>query len=205
MNVSSKPARVLVIDDDPLVRTGIRLLLRGNTSVSIVGEFAGHRGLLEAVKDLQPDVLLMDLFMPEESGLSVARRVRLVYPDLRMVLMSSIDNPALYADARNVGVNAFVAKTAPAADFITALVGADSSSKTSTTVLSDREIQVVELLAMGASNEEISAALHLSQNTVKTYVSRAMDKTDTTNRVQLSNWFHGLAESHLLGDRVDMP
>ncbi len=150
-----------------------------------MGEFAGHRGLLEAVKDLQPDVLLMDLFMPEESGLSVARRVRLVYPDLRMVLMSSIDNPALYADARNVGVNAFVAKTAPAADFITALVGADSSSKTSTTVLSDREIQVVELLAMGASNEEISAGLHLSQNTVKTYVSRAMDKTDTTNRVQL--------------------
>ncbi len=153
MNVSIKPARVLVIDDDPLVRTGIRLLLRGNTSVSIVGEFASHRGLLEAVKDLQPDVLLMDLFMPEESGLSVARRVRLMYPHLRMVLMSSIDNPALSADARNVGVNAFVAKTAPAADFITALVGADSSSKISTTVLSDREIQVVELLAMGAATK----------------------------------------------------
>ncbi|MDF2993038.1 MAG: hypothetical protein K0S37_3552 [Microbacterium sp.] len=194
MSVPSRPVRVLVIDDDPLVRTGIRLLLRGNVHVTIVGELSGHRGALEGIAHHRPDVLLMDVMMPEESGFSLARRARMAYPDLRIVLMSSIENSALSANARNAGVNAFIPKTAPASNFIAAIIGSAPEIRVVATVLSDRELQVVELLAQGATNEQISASLHLSPNTVKTYISRSMDKTGATNRVQLSNWFHALTE-----------
>ncbi|WP_307448094.1 MULTISPECIES: response regulator transcription factor [Microbacterium] len=191
---------MIVVDDDQLVRTGIRLLLRGSLEVTVVADLSGRTGLLPALAEYDPDVLLMDVVMPEESGLSLARRVRMLHPALRIVLMSSIGDAALHADARNVGVDTFIPKTAPAADLIAALVGEERSAPIDRAVLSDRELQVVELVAAGASNEEISLTLHLSPNTVKTYVSRAMDKTGTSNRVQLALWMQAATGDRLVED-----
>lgn len=195
---TQRPVRVVVVDDDPLVRTGIRLLLRGSVGLVVAGELSGPRGLTEALTELRADVLLMDVVMREESGLSVARRVRLMYPSLRIVLMSSLQGEAIHQDARNVGADMYIPKTAPAAEIIAALTGASASAARATTILTNREIEITERLAAGESNDEIAAALHLSSNTVKTYVSRSMDKTGTANRVQLANWFHETTAPNLL-------
>lgn len=185
-----RPLRVALIDDDPLVRTGVRLLLRGIPEVDVVAEGSDGTDAIPLLERIPVDVLLMDVRMRRVSGAAVMVTVRQRFPNVRVVLMSAVVDDDFADHAANLGAAAYVPKTADLVTIRTALAGPRVDEPPVTKRLSQQERQVAVLVADGANNADIATELHLSANTVKTYVSRAMSKLGARNRVQLANLLH---------------
>lgn len=201
------PLRVVVVDDQPLVRAGFSKILEREWDISIVGEAADGVQALEVVARLRPDVVLMDVRMPRLDGLAATESLRTTVPEARIVVLTTYDLDEYVLRALRAGACGFLLKDVPA-EVVPGAVRAAASGDTLISggptrrlveaflpvgrrqsprlgALSDRERDVLTLIAAGRSNREIAAELHLGETTVKTYVGRLLGKLDARDRVAL--------------------
>jgi DNA-binding NarL/FixJ family response regulator len=206
--------RVLLVDDDALVRSGLRIMLAGAANLDVVAEAADGDEVLGAVDLHRPDVVLMDIRMPRLDGIA-ATRLLVAQPDPpAVVVLTTFDADELVLRALQAGAAGFLLKDTPPAEIVRAielvhagdgmlspavtrrlisLVAGDSDAaaradhaRDRMAALSPRERDVALAVARGQANAEIAAALHLSVPTVKAHVSRLLDKLDVDNRVQIA-------------------
>ncbi|MFC8537495.1 response regulator [Streptomyces sp. NPDC057249] len=205
----TEPLRVLVADDQTLVRTGFRLILRAD-GIDVVAEAANGAEAVESVRRTRPDVVLMDVRMPEMDGLEATRRILTGAPDgPRVIILTTFDLDRYVYAALSAGASGFLLKdvtpeqltaavrTVRTGDALLApaitrrLVerftqpGSDTAAlHRDLAALTPRELEVLGLLARGLSNTELAAHLHLAETTVKTHVARILAKLQLRDRVQ---------------------
>jgi len=217
--VNPPPIRLAVVDDDPLVRAGLTLMLGGRDDVLIVAEAADGDEVLAMVDAHAPDVVLMDLRMPRVDGLT-ATELLLARPNApQVIVLTTFDADEHVLRALRAGAAGFLLKDTPPPQILEAVhrvaVGEATLSPTVTrrliqhvtaggaggnqrrddarrrlTQLSDRELEVARALGQGLTNAELGAQLHLSTATVKAYVSRLLTRLDLGNRVQVALLVH---------------
>jgi DNA-binding NarL/FixJ family response regulator len=215
MNVVS----VVVVDDDALVRAGLRLILGGAPEVEVVADAADGADAVEAVRRHRPGVVLMDIRMPRMDGLEATRQVAVLPDAPRVIVLTTFDTDDMVLQALRAGAAGFLLKDTPPERLVAAVRAAAAGEPTlspsvmaqliarvSTEVpdrsngpraarqriasLTDREREVAVVLARGLSNAEIAAELYLSVPTVKTHLSRILDKLGAANRVQAAIAVH---------------
>jgi DNA-binding NarL/FixJ family response regulator len=203
------PIRVLLVDDDALMRAGLEAILSSDAGVQVVGEASDGRVAVEQVRRLQPDVVLMDIRMPEVDGIAATREVVAASPDVRVVILTTFEDDEYIFGALTAGASGFLLKrTSPEQllEALRAVAAGDSLLSPSVTrrvidrmaalpsgeaildrrldALTAREREVLEQLARGLSNAEIATALVIEESTVKTHVKRVLMKLGLRDRVQ---------------------
>lgn len=209
--------RLLIVDDDPLVRAGLILMLGGADDIDIVGEGTDGRDVPELVAHLAPDVVLMDIRMPHVDGLTATELLR-ARPDApEVIVLTTFHADEQVVRALRAGAAGFVLKDTPPAEIVSAVRRVASGdpvlspavtrqlmshvaekpeqSRSATAAgriaeLAQREREVAVAVGRGHSNAEIAAALYMSVPTVKTHVSRILAKLDLNNRVQIALLVH---------------
>jgi DNA-binding NarL/FixJ family response regulator len=209
--------RVLIVDDDPLLRAGLKLMLGGAPDIRVVGEAGDGTGVQGLIDRLSPDVVLMDIRMPGVDGLSATETVRRRPGAPEVVILTTFDADEHVLRALRAGAAGFVLKDTPPAEIVesvrrvvngqpvlspsvtkrlitrVASSGHDqrkSRANDRLADLNDREREIAVAVGEGKSNAEISATLFLSVPTVKTHVSRILTKLDLNNRVQIALLVH---------------
>jgi DNA-binding NarL/FixJ family response regulator len=218
------PTRVLLVDDDPLVRTGLRLMLGGAGDLEVVGEVGDGAGVVDAVGRLAPDVVLMDIRMPVLDGIDATRAVTARPGHVPAVLvLTTFDTDGNVLDALRAGAAGFLLKHTPPEQIVEAVrraaagepvlspsvarklidhvagagaapAGRQRRARDRLARLSDREREVAVAVAQGWSNGEIAERLFMSVGSVKAHVSSALTKLDCTNRIQLALLAHDAGE-----------
>lgn len=195
------PVRVLVVDDHPVVTEGVALLLRADTGITLIGSASTGREALDEALRLQPDVVLLDLRLPDMLATEVTRRLKALVPGARIILFTAYADHAALPDALAAGVAGCVLKDASTTDLAAAIHQAHDGLTVLDPRLSDatpgrrrealyragltrREYEVLRLVAVGHTNPEIADELGLTRNTVKTYLQSAMAKLGARNRVE---------------------
>ena len=206
--VDQSPIRVLLVDDQRLVRTGFRSILGSELDIEVVGEAADGIEALHQVRRISPDVVLMDIRMPHMDGLE-ATRIMLAESTSRVVILTTFDSDEYVYEALRAGASGFLLKDAPADQLLTAIrCAASGDALIDPTItrrlinrftqparaaetrppqlvdLTERELQVLRLIASGRSNLEIAADLVIEESTVKSHVGRILTKLDLRDRVQ---------------------
>ncbi len=193
--------RVLVVDDHPVVRHGLLAMLRYAPDLEVVGEAADGLTALRQIGETQPDVVLLDLRMPQLSGVEVMQQARAQGLAGRFLVLTTFDTEEYLAPALAAGAQGYLLKDAPPEEVlrgiraiaqgqaalesgVTARLLARVTAGPASDELSAREIEVLRLLARGASNKEIAARLDLSGNTIKTHLSRIFDKLGVRSRTE---------------------
>ena len=197
--------RVLLADDQALVRTGFKLILNAEADIDVVGEAADGEEALERARELRPDVVLMDIRMPKLNGIEATRRLLADSPALRVLMLTTFDLDEYVIDAFRAGASGFLLKTAPRHQLVagvrTVHEGDALLAPTSTRrlieefagvpaaapaldLLTGRELDVLRLLARGLTNAEIAAELVVEPSTVKSHVASVLRKLDLRDRVQ---------------------
>lgn len=214
------PIRVLVVDDDPMVRSALRMMLASSDQVLLVGEINDGAQVPAAVRDLAPDVVLMDIRMPLVDGLAATELLDRLPSPPKIIILTTFDADEHVLRAVRAGASGFLLKDTPPTELIRAiqLVAAGEAMLSPTVTrkvfahmsgpvatrgcarraraqgllaqLSEREREVANAIGDGRSNAEIGAELHLSLTTVKTHVSRLLAKLDVGNRVQIALLVH---------------
>ena len=204
---------VLVVDDDPLVRSALALMLGGQPDIAVVGEAADGRAGVALARELLPDVVLMDIRMPVLDGLAATRLLHAEPCPPRVIVLTTFDADDHVVGALAAGADGFLLKDTPPGEIVAAIrkvadgdpmlspsvtrtlierVRTDSGSGRAAEAqrrldrLTERELEVATAVGRGLSNAEIARALHLSVPTVKGHVSRLFEKLGTTNRVQVA-------------------
>lgn len=205
--------RVIIVDDDPLVRSALSLMLGGQADLAVVGEAADGRSGVDLARELSPDVVLMDIRMPVLDGLAATRILHEDPVPPRVIVLTTFDADDYVVSALAAGADGFLLKDTPPAEIVAALrkvADGDpmlSPSVTRTLIervriaspdgratdaqrrlerLTERELDVARAVGRGLSNAEIAAELFLSVPTVKGHVSKLFEKLETTNRVQIA-------------------
>jgi DNA-binding NarL/FixJ family response regulator len=213
---------VLLVDDDALVRAGLRLILSAADDIEVVGETDDGAGAVAAVRQHRPDVVLMDIRMPQMDGITATAALRRLDPPPQVVVLTTFQADEHVVAALRAGASGFLVKDTPPADIIHAvrLVAAGDAivspsvtrallshfGNTETTerhraaaqrltALTDREREVATAVGGGASNAEIAATLFMSEATVKAHVSRLLSKLEVSNRVQIAILVHDAAQA----------
>jgi two-component system response regulator NreC len=213
----SAPIRVLIVDDHPVVRSGLRLLLEAQPDLEVAGEAGtAERALFEALES-RPDVILMDVVMPGKGGIDGLEPIRTALPDVKVLILSMQDDPSYLRQAFAVGASGYVLKEAVDAELVAAirevaaggryvhpalgarLVAADAEAqaRVAEDPLSDREREVLRLLALGHTNQEIAGMLFISVRTAETHRAHIMQKLRLSTRAELVRYAlsHGLLEA----------
>ena len=203
--------RVLVADDQPLVRSGFRMVIEERADLELAGEASDGAQALELARELDPDVILMDVRMPNLDGVEATRRLVESGTRARILVLTTFDLDEYVYAALRAGAGGFLLKDVPPADLVSAIravAGGDAVVAPSVTRrlieafaphlpdpadgsaallerLTEREREVLQEVARGRSNQEIAAALVVSEATVKTHVGRLLTKLDTRDRVGL--------------------
>ncbi|KYH45257.1 DNA-binding response regulator [Branchiibius sp. NY16-3462-2] len=201
------PVRIVLVDDDPMVRTALGMILGGDPSLRVVGEAADGQEALEVVAALRPDVVLMDIRMPRLDGLAATQELLRGERPPRVIVLTTFDTDDMVVRALQLGAAGFLLKDTPPARLVeavrsvaagastlspqvtAALVASVSSAGTTNPALrdlSEREREVAEAIARGLSNAEIAAELYMSLATVKAHVGRILSKLGVDNRVQIA-------------------
>ncbi|TCM47748.1 response regulator transcription factor [Kribbella sp. VKM Ac-2568] len=205
--------RVLIVDDDPLLRAGLKMMLGGAPDIRVVGEAGDGSGVQALIDRLSPDVVLMDIRMPGTDGLTATETIRSRPSAPEVVILTTFDADEHVLRALRAGAAGFVLKDTPPAEIVesvrrvaggqpvlsptvtkrlisrVAASGHDQRKTKATSRLdglNDREREIAVAVGEGKSNAEISATLYLSVPTVKTHVSRILTKLDLNNRVQIA-------------------
>jgi DNA-binding NarL/FixJ family response regulator len=201
--------RVLIADDQALVRAGFRMILDAEDDLMVVAEAADGLQAVEQARRAKPDVVLMDIRMPELDGIEATRRLQEVAPDVRVLMLTTFDLNEYVYDALRAGASGFLLKDVPPEDLaagIRVVARGDALLAPSITRrlivefaraapappapprgledLTERELEVFKLIARGLSNAEIAAELVVSETTVKTHVARVLMKLGVRDRVQ---------------------
>ena len=205
------PIRVLLVDDHAIVRDGIRSLLTTEPDIQVVGEAANGRDGILVAEQLQPDVILMDLVMPEMGGIEATRRITAGQPRARILVLTSFDAEEKVFPAIKAGAMGYLLKDSDSADLVRAIHQVhrgessldpriarkvlremwaeprpepDEAQNVAVEPLTDREVEVLKLVAQGLSNEEIAQLLVIAERTVRTHVSNILGKLHLANRTQ---------------------
>ena len=199
--------RVLLVDDEELVRTGLRMILDAEADITVVGEAVDGEQVVDKSDSVSPDVVLMDIRMPRVDGLEATRRLLQRPAPPKVVVLTTFDLDEHVYEALEAGASGFLLKDAPAHQLIHAiravaageallapsvtrrLIAHFTRPRTSVAPasvwgLTDREMEVLRLLADGLSNAEIAAHLFVGESTVKTHVARILAKLGVRDRVQ---------------------
>ena len=200
--------RVLVADDQQLVRSGFRMILRSDPELDVVGEAADGVEALQLARELGPDVVLMDVRMPRVDGIEATRRISGLPTPPRVLVLTTFDLDEYVFAALRAGASGFLLKDAPETQLLSAIrvvadggslfapsvtrrlierfadLGDPASSPPGLDALTPREVEILRLLARGLSNAEIAAQLVVSEHTVKTHVARVLSKLDLRDRTQ---------------------
>jgi len=173
----STPAaiRVVLADDQQLVRSGFRMILRADDRVEVVGEAGDGVEAVSLARELRPDVVLMDVRMPRVDGIEATRQICAATECPRVLVLTTFDLDEYVFAALRAGASGFLLKDAPEEHLLAAL---------NLDALTAREVEVLRLLARGRSNAEIAAELVVSEHTVKTHVARVLGKLDLRDRIQ---------------------
>ena len=205
------PIRVLLVDDQDLVRTGFALILQSEDDIAVVGEAQNGSEAIAAVRRLEPDVVVMDIRMPVMDGVEATRQIASHFPATRVLVLTTFDADESVVDALRAGASGFLLKDVPRAQFIDAIrviaggeallapsvtrrlldrfaarlpsAAADAGERLQS--LTDREREVLTLIARGSSNREIADAVSVAEPTVKSHVSHLLLKLDARDRAQL--------------------
>jgi DNA-binding NarL/FixJ family response regulator len=210
MSAPTGPVRVLLVDDQSLFREALSTLLQVRPEIEVVGEAADGAAALRQAADLRPDVVLMDLHMPVLDGIAATRRLRVEQPGIRVLALTTFDDDEDVFAALRAGAVGYLLKDVSADRLVEGLLAAargESVLQPSVAArvvarvaqlpdelprrpqplvdpLSDRELEVLRLLAEGSSNREISAALFLAEGTVKNHVTNVLAKLGARDRTQ---------------------
>jgi RNA polymerase sigma factor (sigma-70 family) len=220
--MSVAPVRLLLVDDDDLMRAGLSAVLSSDETIEVVGEAAGGRAAVEGARLRRPDVVLMDVRMPDLDGISATRELLAVSPDVKVVILTTFEQDDYIFGALRAGASGFLLKRTSPEELISAIhtiAAGDSllspsvtrrvidrmaqqpapkaTSREQLSELTPREREVLELIAHGLSNTEIAATLVVEQSTVKTHVKRILMKLRLRDRVQavIFAYESGLAHS----------
>jgi len=199
---------ILVADDHEVVRSGLVCLFT-DTDIQVVGQAANGEEAVAKTREVEPDVVLMDIRMPDVDGLSALERIKADMPQIPVIMLSTYDNPTYVARGVALGASDYVLKGSPRNAIISAVQNAaikgeslDGSlmakvkgtmskrhdAKNSEFPLTNREMQVLRHLALGLSNREIGRSLCISIETVKEHVQNILRKVDVTDRTQAAVW-----------------
>ncbi|MFC8529471.1 response regulator [Nocardia sp. NPDC057227] len=205
---------VLLVDDQELVRAGLRMLCRSAPDLSVAGEAATGAAAVRLARETRPDVVLMDLHLPGMDGIEATRRILAADPGARVVVLTTFDDDDHLYPALEAGASGFLAKGCPPPRLLAAIrqaAGGESpfspdvlrrlvaravtTRPAAAADLTPRERELVHLVGTGLTNEQIAQATHLAVTTVKSYLANAMARTGARNRVQLAVYAvrHGLA------------
>jgi NarL family two-component system response regulator LiaR len=196
------PIRVLIADDHSVVRQGLRMFLGADPELEIIGEARDGAEALKLASQLRPDVVLMDLLMPVMDGIRATAAIRRDMPDTEVVALTSVLEDNSVVDAVRAGAIGYLLKDTEAHELRRAIKAAAGGQvqlspqvatrllrevrtpDKSREILTERETDVLRLLAQGNSNKEISQALNIGEQTVKTHVSHILDKLGVPSRTQ---------------------
>jgi DNA-binding NarL/FixJ family response regulator len=204
------PIRLLIVDDQRLMREGLRTLLELEPDLEIAGEAEDGLAAVEQFEALQPDVVLMDVRMPRLDGVEATRRLRLRWPAARIIILTTFDDDAYVFDGLRAGAQGYLLKDVSGHELAEAIRKVASggaliepsvarkvlaefarlaqptplSADQLAEPLSDREQEILRLLAQGASNRQIASQLFLAEGTVKNYISTILDKLHVEDRTQ---------------------
>jgi DNA-binding NarL/FixJ family response regulator len=206
--------RVVVVDDHAVVRAGLKLLLDAETDVEVVGEAGNARDAVFEVRARQPDVVLLDVVMPGESGIEALPKLLHEAPTARVLVLSMQDDPRYVREAFDAGASGYVLKEAADAEVVGAvraiagggryvhpalgarLVAAEAEERAAaeSDPLSEREREVLRLLALGHTNQEVARRLYISVRTAETHRAHIMQKLRLATRAELVRYAlaHGL-------------
>jgi len=210
------PIKVLIVDDHAVVRSGLRLLLVREDGLEPVGEAGSGREAIFEARSVKPDVILMDVVMPEGSGLDFIQPLLKEHPEARILVLSMQDDPRYVREAFAAGASGYVLKEAADVEVVQAirevahggryvhpelgarLIAADAAAarRAEEDPLSDREREVLRLLALGHTNQEIAKQLYISVRTAETHRAHIMQKLQLSSRAELVRYAiaHGLLE-----------
>jgi DNA-binding NarL/FixJ family response regulator len=194
---ATQPARVLLVDDHSLLRTGVANIINQEADLEVVAEAANGRDAIDAFLAHRPDVVLMDLRMPEMEGVEAVRRIREIDPHARVIVLTTYDADEDIARALQAGAKAYILKDI-AADALIACVrdvlagktylapaaAAKLAERVTQVQLTPRELAALRLLANGHSNKEIATTLEISERTVKSHLAHLFDKLQVTSRTE---------------------
>ena len=198
---------VLLVDDQAMIRAGLRMVLESEPDIAVVAEASNGAEAVQVGKRERPDVVLMDVRMPEMDGIEATRRLQEAAPDTKVIVVTTFDIDDYVYGALRAGASGFLLKDAPPDDLINAIrvvAGGDALIAPSITKrliaefaerredrpvsglddLTERETEVLALIARGLSNAEIAEELFVSETTVKTHVSHILTKLNLRDRVQ---------------------
>jgi len=216
---SSPPKRLLIADDHALVREGMRAMLASEQNLEVVGEAENGREALELCRELRPDLILMDVRMPEMDGLAATWEIKRKYPETRILILTTHESPEYLMDAIRAGAAGYVLKDSTKQrllDAVRRVISGESPvnqelamqviqrltdenrrhaeplpepaekwrEETLTEPLTDREIEVLRLLALGKTNRQVAKELLISLSTVKTHVQHLNIKLGVSDRTQ---------------------
>jgi DNA-binding NarL/FixJ family response regulator len=222
MNPDPTPAsrvRVLLVDDHTVVRRGLRMVFELEDDLEVVGEAADGREALERVAELRPDVVVMDLLMPVMNGVEATRAIRTSYPDVEVVALTSVLEDRMVVDAVEAGAAGYLLKETRPDDLFDAVRAAargevrldpraqqrlmrelrrPAAPEPAREALTERESEVLQHLARGATNKAIAQALGVGEATVKSHVSAVLAKLGLKSRTQAA--LHALREGWVTRD-----
>lgn len=208
--------RVLIADDHAIVRAGLRALVKGDAGLELVGEASGGREALQLTETLRPDILVLDLSMPDLDGIQVTRQIRSSQPDARVLILTVHEDETLAREALRAGAAGYIIKQAAEAELISAIHTVQigdvyvppkmlrallTEPKSASTpgprpeeLLTPRELDVLNLIVRGYTNRQVADELKLSVRTVEGYRANLTEKLELHNRADLVRYArqHGL-------------
>lgn len=189
------PIRILCVDDHPLMREGIAALIRGQQDLLLVADAANGREAVNLFRQHQPDVTLMDLRLPDMSGIDVLIAIRSEFSDARVIMLTTFEGDVEMQRALTAGARGYLLKSMPPAELISAIrdvhaggkripaeVAAQIAEHMSDESLTVREIEVLQQVASGKRNRDIADRLFISEETVKVHVKHVMEKLGARDR-----------------------
>ena len=214
----SEPIRVLIVDDHAVVRTGLRKVLEGEEGIEVVGEAGDARNAVFQTRETKPDVILMDVVMPGKTGIEAIPDVLHDAPEAKILILSMQDDPRYVREAFDAGASGYVLKEAADTEVVAAIrevarggsyvnpalgarlaaAEAESRRRADEDPLSEREREVLRLLALGHTNQEIAKQLYISVRTAETHRAHIMQKLRLQSRAELVHYAleHGMLDEH---------